>query len=170
MLARNETIFKWTLYTMASLLCVFVQGAVLQRIVLLGVLPFLYPLLAVIPATYEQPVPATVFALCTGVFCDLLLPTPIPCFYTLVFPVAGLCASLLSQSILPAGYLCSFAAAAAAFLLTDGFHCFLLWAGGQAAWGAGLSVMAREMLLTLPLVIPVTLLYRGVYRRTHLDD
>lgn len=170
MLARSATILKWLLYALAGLVWAAVQAALLRRFPVWGVIPYLYPLIAAIPATLEGPVAGTVYALSVGVFCDLLLPAPIPCFYTLVFPVAGLCASLLSQSILPAGYLCSFAAAAAAFLLTDGFHCFLLWAGGQAAWGAGLSVMAREMLLTLPLVIPVTLLYRSVYRRTHLDD
>ncbi|MBQ8389528.1 MAG: hypothetical protein IJX52_00925 [Oscillibacter sp.] len=170
MLARNETIIKWALYAAVSLLWVFAQGAVLQRLEVFGVLPFVFPLLAAIPATYESPTAGTAFALGVGVFCDLLLPAPLPCFYTLIFTAVGLCAALLSQGVLSAGFLCSTAAAAIAFLLTGLFHCFLLWVEGKAAWALGLRTAALEALVTYPLVFPVTVMYRWVYRRTHLDD
>ena len=62
MLARNEVIMKWILYAAATALCLLIQGAVLQRVVIWGVIPFLYPMLAAIPATFEAPVPATVYA------------------------------------------------------------------------------------------------------------
>lgn len=165
MLARNKTIYKWLLYGAAAALCLAVQGALLQRITLWGVIPFLYPLAAVIPATYESPVSGTIFALCVGVVCDLLLPEAVPCLYTLIFPLAGLCAALLSRSLLPAGVLCSLAAAAVSFLLTDGLRCFLLWMSGQGAWRTGGYLMLREFCVTAPLVLPVTLLFRGVARR-----
>lgn len=170
MLARNETIFKWALYAAAAALCFFVQAFVLQRFTVWGVIPFLYPALAAIPATYEGPVPGTVFALAVGVVCDLLLPEPLPCFYTLVFPLVGLCASLIAQSWLPAGFLCSLAVTALGFVLTGVFHCFLLWTREKAAWEAGAFVCCRELLVSLPLVIPATLLFSAVHRRTHLDD
>ena len=169
MLARNETILKWALYAGAALLCIFVQGALLQRLSLWGVIPFVYPLLAAIPATYEEPTPSTIFALCTGVVCDLLLTGPIPCFYTLIFPLVGLFCSLLSKSVLPAGFLCSATAAALAFCLVDLFRCMLLWMTAQAAWLAGFSLLFRELLISLPLIFPVTLLFRAVFRKTHLD-
>ena len=108
MIARNETILKWSLYAAATALCLLVQGGLLQRLVFWGVIPFLYPLLAAIPATYEGPLAGSIFALTVGMVCDLLLPGPMPCLYTLIFPLAGLCAGLLSQSWLPAGFLCSF--------------------------------------------------------------
>ncbi len=170
MLARNETIFKWALYAAATALCFLVQGALLQRVTIWGVIPFLYPLLAVIPASYEGPVPGTIFALTVGLFCDLLLPGSFPCFYTLLFPLVGLCAALLSQSLLPAGMLCSLAGTTAAFLMSGIFHGLLLWINGKAAWSAGAYVTLRELCVTAPLVIPVTLLYRAVFRKTHLDD
>lgn len=170
MLARNETIFKWLLYGAAAVLCMLFQGFVLQRITLWGVIPFLYPVLAAVPATYEGPVPGTIFALVMGVVCDLLLPGPLPCFYTLIFPPAGLCAALISQSLLPAGVLCSLAVSAVAFALTDGFHCLLLALDGKAAWGAGAWVALREFLVTAALVLPVTLLFRSIFRRTRRDD
>lgn len=170
MLARNEVIFKWTLYAAATALCFLVQGALLQRVLLLGVIPFLYPMLAAIPATFEEPAPAGVFALCLGVCCDLLLPEVIPCFYTLIFPVVGICASLLSRGLLPAGFPCSLAVSAAAFLLTDLFRCFILALGGHHPWGAGLLILLKEFLITAPLLIPVTLLYGLVARKVHTFD
>ena len=57
-----------------------------------------------------------------------------------------------------------------AFLLTDLFHCLLLWLRGQAAWAAGAWVFLRELCVSLPLLIPVVLLFSAVFRRTHLDD
>ncbi len=170
MLARNETIFKWSLYAAAAALCFLVQGCVLQAVSLWGVIPFLYPLVAAIPATYEGSLAGSIFALAVGVACDLLLPAPLPCFYTLVFPFVGLCGGLLAQSLLRAGFLCSLCAAAAAFLLTDGFHCLLLWSAGKAAWGTGASVMLREFCVTAVLTVPVTFLFRAVYRKTHIYD
>ena len=62
MLARNETIIKWALYAAVSLLGVFAQSAVLQRLDVFGVIPFLFPLLAAIPATFESSTAGTAFA------------------------------------------------------------------------------------------------------------
>lgn len=170
MIARNENIFKWLLYAAATALCLLVQSGLLQRLEFWGVIPFLYPLLAAIPATYEGPLAGTIFSLALGVVCDLLLPGPVPCLFTLIFPLAGLCAGLLSQSLLPAGILCSFAASAVSFLLTDAFRCLTLWMRGSAAWEAGALLTLREFCVAAPFVIPLTLLYRSVFRRTHLDD
>ena len=102
--------------------------------------------------------------------CDLLLPASIPCFYTLVFPVAGLCAGLISQSLLPAGFLCAAVTSVLAFFLTDAFHCFLLWAREKAAWAAGARLFLQEVCISILLIIPVVLLFSAVFRRTHLDD
>ena len=170
MLVRNEIIIKWTIYAAATAVWFLVQGTLCQRITLWGVIPFLYPMLAAIPATFEAPVPATVFALCLGVVCDILLPDAMPCLYTLIFPVIGLCASLLSQSLVPAGMLCSLVVTAVAFVLTDLFRCFVLAIGGVSPWGTGLFILVRELLVTAPLLIPVTALYRAVYRKTHVYD
>lgn len=170
MLVRNEIIIKWSFYAAATAVCLLVQGGFCQRISLWGVIPFLYPMLAAIPATFEAPTPATVFALCIGVLCDILLPDAMPCLYTLIFPVIGLCASLLAQRLIPAGMLCSLAVTAVAFLLTDLFRCVLLAIGGISPWKTGFSILLREFLVTAPLLIPMTALYRAVYKRTHIYD
>ena len=170
MLARSATIFKWTLYTLAGLVWAVVQAAFLQRVTIWGVIPFLYPLIAALPATFEGPAAGTVYALACGVFCDLLLPSSIPCFYTLILPLVGLAAGLLSQSLIPAGYLCSAAAALPAYLLTGIFHCIVLWAQGHPAWGAAMSVTLRELCVSLLWSMPMTWLFRRVYLRVHVDD
>lgn len=170
MLARSATIFKWTLYTLAGLVWAVVQAAFLQRVTIWGVIPFLYPLIAALPATFEGPAAGTVYALACGVFCDLLLPSSIPCFYTLILPLVGLTAGLLSQSLIPAGYLCSAAAALPAYLLTGIFHCIVLWAQGHPAWGAAMSVTLRELCVSLLWSLPMTWLFRRVYLRVHVDD
>ena len=170
MLARNETIFKWLLYALATLLCVVIQDFVLQRISIWGVIPFLYPLLPAVLATYEGPTAGTVYSLAVGVLCDSLLPGPIPCFYTLVFPLVELCSALISQSLLPAGILCSMVCSAFSFLVTDGFHCLLLWGEGHSAWRSGSFLMLREFCATALLVLPVTWLFLTVFRHTRFDD
>ena len=170
MLARSATIFKWTLYTLAGLVWAVVQAAFLQRVTIWGVIPFLYPLIAALPATFEGPAAGTVYALACGVFCDLLRPSPSPCFYTLILPLVGLAAGLLSQSLIPAGYLCSAAAALPAYLLTGIFHCIVLWAQGHPAWGAAMSVTLRELCVSLLWSLPMTWLFRRVYLRVHVDD
>ena len=171
MLARNETIFKWALYAGATAVFFLLQGAVLQRITLWGVIPFVFPILVAVLGMYEGPLPASVYALTVGVLCDLLLPESIPCFYTLVFPLVGLCASLISQSWLSAGSLCTLVTSALAFLFTGAFHCFLLWSQGKIAWGTAAALIGREMLVSVVLLtIPVTILYRAVHRRAHGND
>ena len=87
-----------------------------------------------------------------------------------VLPFVGLAAGLLSQSLIPAGYLCSAAAALPAYLLTGIFHCIVLWAQGHPAWGAAMSVTLRELCVSLLWSLPMTWLFRRVYLRVHVDD
>lgn len=168
---RYAVIFKWTLYLLAALLCLTVQS-IAQHIQFLGVIPFLYPLLAVIPATMDSPGFGGAFALLMGVFCDLLLPESLPCFYTLTFPVAAMIASLLSRELLPAGLLCSYAVSAIAFAINGFFHCFLFWTWGDPSpWMTGLHLTLREFLVTVPIMSPLmTLLFRLVADRTRYEE
>ena len=134
MIVRNAVLFKWSLYGLAAGLCIVLQEMLFQRLRIWGVMPFLYPLLAVIPATYEGPEFGTAFAIAVGVVCDSLLPGHIPCFYTLTMPLSAWIAGLFSRDLFPAGVLCSYVAAAGAFALHGLARCFFLWAAGRAAW------------------------------------
>ena len=76
----------------------------------------------------------------------------------------------MAQSLLPAGFLCSLVVSAISFLMTDFFHCFLLWAVGKSVWDTGLFLMLREFCVTAVWTVPVTLLFLTVFRRTRFDD
>lgn len=169
MIGRSETLIKWLLYGAATVLVLFFQGA-LQNLRILGVLPFLYPTLAAVLSMYEGAFTGTVYSLVLGVVCDLALPGPIPCLYTLIFPLAGLCAGLIARSWLPAGFLCALVVSAAAFVLTDGFHCLLLMLSGKGAAGAAWSIALRETCVTLLFMPLPWFLFRLIHRKCHLDD
>ena len=65
MVARSELILRWSVYGAAGLLVCLVQGLILQRLDLWGVMPFLYPALAAMVAVWEGAVPrGAVYALC----------------------------------------------------------------------------------------------------------
>ena len=158
------------MYALASLLCCMVQGLVLQRLLFFGAFPFLYPVLAAVLSTLEGPLPGTVYSLVLGVFCDLVLPEPIPCLYTLVFPLAGLVAALIAQSWIKRGFLCALVASAFAMVMTDLLQILILLFQNKSFWPAAPELMLKETALTLPFVIPVYLLLAAVYRRCHRYD
>ncbi|MBR3569588.1 MAG: hypothetical protein IKN96_02145 [Oscillibacter sp.] len=168
---RNSLVFKWALYLLAAFLCLIAQ-CFAQRLTLFGAIPFLYPLLAVIPATMDSVGFGGAFAILTGVFCDLLLPESLPCFYTLSFPVSALIASFISRQFLPAGLLCSYVVSVVAFAVNGFFHCFLFWTWGDPSpWMTGLYLTGREFFATVPLLSPLmTLLFRLVADRTRYEE
>ena len=96
MVARSELILRWSVYGGAGLLVCLVQGLILQRLDLWGVMPFLYPALAAMVAVWEGAVPrGAVYALCLGALCDLALPGSVPCFYTVALPLAAMLAAVV---------------------------------------------------------------------------
>ena len=120
MVARSELILRWSVYGAAGLLVCLVQGLILQRLDLWGVMPFLYPALAAMVAVWEGAVPCgAVYALCLGAACDLALPGGIPCFYTIAFPLAAMLAGLLTRGWLSSNLLSALAASALSPLLGD---------------------------------------------------
>lgn len=167
---RNETILKWSLYGGATLLIFVLQGLFLQRVSLWSVFPFLFPVLVAILASYEGPVSGAIFGLVIGVVCDLTIAAPLPCFYTLVFPLAGLAAALIAGGLISAGFLCSLVCSAAAFLMTDLFHALLLWAGGQDAWASAGLLALRETGVSLLFSPLVFFLFSAIHKKCHVDD
>lgn len=170
MLVRSETFFKWFLYGLASLLCCVVQGLMLQRMSFFGTFPFLYPVLAAVLSMLEGPLPGTVFSLVLGVLCDLALPGPIPCFYTLIFPLAGLAAALVAQSWIKGGLLCALVSSLFALVMTDLFHMVVFLLQRKDVWPGGLILLVKETAVTLPFAPLVYLLLRAVFRRCHRYD
>ena len=163
---RQYTILKWCVYGGATLALCLVQTCLLRFVRVWEVVPFLYPMLAAVVSTYEGRRGGPIFAVVLGALCDLALQEPFPPgFYTFCFALAGILAAVLAEFLLTPGLLCSLAAAAGAFLITDLGRLLVLLGNGQGAAGAILWVALREFLVTLPLLPLVFWTYRRIHRR-----
>ena len=165
---RQYIIFKWCVYSVATLLLCLVQICGLQYLRLLGVVPFLYPVLSAMVATFEGRSGGIFFAAGLGALCDVALHPPFVGFFTAVFAAAALLTALIAEYLLAPGFLCSLMAVNITFLLLDMGRMLVYAAGGQGLITV-LSVAVREFLVTLlflPLVFPV---YRWIYKRVSED-
>ena len=171
MVARSELILRWSVYGGAGLLVCLVQGLILQRLSLWGVMPFLYPALAAMVAVWEGALPCgAVYALCLGAVCDLALPGSVPCFYTIALPLAAMLAGLLSREWLSSNLLSALAASALGYLVTGLLHAGVLAVTGHGAFVTAMAVAGKEFLITLPAMPLLYLLLRFLHGRTHPYD
>ena len=168
MVARSELILRWSVYGGAGLLVCLVQGLILQRLDLWGVMPFLYPALAAMVAVWEGAVPrGAVYALCQGIACDLALPGSVPCFYTIALPLAAILAGLLTREWLSSHLLSALAASALSYLVTGLLHAGVLAVTGHGAFVTAMAVAGKEFLITLPALPLLYLLLRLIHGKTH---
>ena len=145
----RDTAVKWTAYALACLLLLFGHELTLAHLRVWGIAPFLPPLLPAVLASMEDRLEGFVFALAFGVLCDLALTAPLPCLYTIAFPLTALLAALIARSVLQPGILCSLAVSTAAFVLVD----LTLLAGGRSELSAIALRAVQELALSLPLLI-----------------
>ena len=169
MLPKSYLAFKWAVYGLATLLLFAVQSLVLNNIRVFRLTPFLYPMLPAIAAMYEGSRRGPVFALVLGVVCDLLLFTPSPGFYTVVFPLVALFSAIIAENFFAPGVLCGLFVSAGGLLLTGAFRVLAQILSG----GGHLALMAQtalgETLLTMPALLVVLPVYRVVHRRCAVD-
>ena len=171
MLGRTEIIFKWLLYAAGVLICWSLHGVALQFLNIFGVMPFIFPMLAAVIAMYEGPFSGSICALVMGILCDLTISVPIPCFYTLVFPIIGMLAGLIAKNWLPMSFWCAAFLSLLSFTLTDSFHFLLLvLKGGGHAAQAAIDLACRETGASMPFLIPVYFVFRRIYEICHVYD
>ena len=145
----RDTAVKWTAYALACLLLLFGHELTLAHLRVWGIAPFLPAVLA----SMEDRLEGFVFALAFGVLCDLALTAPLPCLYTIAFPLTALLAALIARSVLQPGILCSLAVSTAAFVLVDLITAVTLLAGGRSELSAIALRAVQELALSLPLLI-----------------
>ena len=166
---RSYFIFKWVVYSLATLLLVLLQLFVLNYISPGGITPFLPPMVVGAVASYEGSRASPVYALVFGVLCDLAMAGAPAGFYTLVFTLSALIASLLAENLFSPGFLCSFMSTAVCYLVTALGRCAVFLHRGTASPAAVLLEAGKEYLVTLPCLVLVFLLLRQVHRRTTVD-
>ena len=149
-MTRRAVVRKWILYCLCALLLVLVQNMVLVYVRIGGVHPFLLPALALIPVTLERSGPSLLYALFFGLACDLLMPTGVfVCFYCLVFFGSAFLARLLSGQVIVAGLFCSLAVSAVGLLLCGFLRILLLTYQQGISTGPALTLLGKELLLSL---------------------
>lgn len=168
---KSYLIFKWVVYSLATMLLVLLQLFVLNYIHVGGIVPFLPPMLVGAAASYEGSRASPVYALVFGLLCDLALTgAGVPAgFFTFVFTLAALFASLLAENLFSPGFLCSLMSVTVCYLVTALGRCAVYLHRGTASPAAVLLIAAKEYLVTLPCLIVVFLLFRQVHRRTTVD-
>ena len=144
----RDTAVKWTAYALACLLLLFGHELTLAHLRVWGIAPFLPPLLPAVLASMEDRLEGFVFALAFGVLCDLALTAPLPCLYTIAFPLTALLAALIARSVLQPGILCSLAVSTAAFVLVDLITAVTLLAGGRSELSAIALRAVQELALS----------------------
>lgn len=169
MLPKSYVVFKWTVYTLATLALCALQSLVLCHVRVLGLTPFLYPVLPALVSMFEGSRRGAVFALLFGLCCDLLLPAPFMGFFTIVFPAAAALAASAAERLLSRGFLCALVTSSLSLLVTAAGRMLVqILTGGQY-----LGLMARiatgEGLLTLPALLLALPLYRAIARRCAAD-
>ena len=131
MLPKSYLIAKWTVYALATLALAAVQHLVLGQISVLGVTPFLYPMLPALVASYEGLQRGSRFSLVMGFVCDLLLLAPFPGFYTITFTLIGVLAGLIGENLLSPGWLCGFTVSAMGLAIVNAARLLLYFLGGD---------------------------------------
>lgn len=166
---KNYLVFKWLIYAIATFFLCILQSMVLSSIRVLGLTPFLYPMLPAVVAMFEGPKQGGVFALIVGLLCDLLLPAPFPGFFTIAFAVGAILSGSIAGWLASRGFACALVVSALGLLVTCAFRLMVqILLGGQY-----LALMARialgETLLTLPMTLVALPLYRTIARRCAVD-
>lgn len=161
--------FKWLVYALATALLFAVQSLLLNHLHILGLVPFLYPVLPAVAAMYEGPRRGPIFSLCLGVVCDLLLPVPFSGFFTILFPAIAIAAAFTAENIFSPGPLCALIVSAFGLLLTGAFRVLVHLLSGGRHFLLFVETAALEAAVTLPFFLLVMVLYRGVHRRCGTD-
>ena len=169
MLPKSYTVFKWAVYAIATLLLCALQSVVLNHIRVLGLTPFLYPVLPALVAMFEGSRPGAVFALVFGLYCDQLVPEPFPGFFALIFPVAAIAAAWVAERLTSRGLLCALIVSSLGLLLTGALRLFVQLLSGGQYMGLMARMVVEEGLLTLPALLAAVPLYRTIYRRCGAD-
>ncbi len=148
---QRDLFYKWLFYSATALFFLIMQGLLLNRLSLWdGVHPFLPPLLALMPSTLENRDESTLFAVIFGFCTDLLMPGPIPGFYTLVFLTAAVLSGLIAGRLLMPGFLCACVCSTMGLLISGLLYLLTALSHPAISLLDALGLMGRELLLTLP--------------------
>ena len=161
----QTTALKWTFYALAAAALFFLRRLFLGSMTFFGVIPFLPPVILAVVASFELPHPSVIAGIVFGALCDLVLPAPFACLYTVAFTVSALLISTLVSNLLQQGFARALLSTVLAFFVTDLLQSLaLLPRSGMSAILPMLHLFARETALSCLLLLPVYPALRAVRR------
>ncbi len=166
-MTRRDLTIKWTFFSCAALFFIGVQQLLLNHWEVWGVHPFILPMLPVMAVILEGQKEGSFFAVGVGLFCDLLWPTVIPCFYTPAFLLCALLAGLLAGRVIMSGFLCAFVCGTLALVITDLLMILVFISKNAFALTDALLLSGKELLLSVAAAPLIFLVYRKISRRMH---
>ena len=159
----QTTALKWTFYALAAA-ALFFWYVLLGSMTFFGVIPFLPPVILAVMASFELPRSAVIAGIVFGALCDLVLPAPFACLYTIAFTLAALLISTVVSNLLQQGFARALLSTVLAFLLVDLLQAFALLPRSGSAILPMLHLFARETALSCLLLVPVYPALRAVRR------
>lgn len=166
---KSYRVFKWVMYALVTLLLCALYAMFFSNIRVLGLTPFLYPMLPAMVAMFEGPRQGAVFALALGVLCDLLVPAPFRGFFSIIFPVIAALSGGIAGRLQSRGFLCALIVSSLGLAATGAFRMLVQILSGGQYLGLMAQITLGETLLTLPALLIVLPLYRMVFRRCAAD-
>lgn len=166
-MTQRDLTIKWAFFSCAALFFIALQQLVLNHLEIWGVHPYLLPMLPAMAVILEGQKESAFFAVGLGLFCDLLSPAVIPCFYTIAFLVCSLLCGLLAGRVIMPGFLCSFVCGALAMVMTNLLQMLFFTFYGSFSFTDALLLMGKELLLSIAAAPLIFLVFRRISRRLH---
>lgn len=166
---KSYRVFKWVMYALVTLLLCALHAMFFSNVRVLGLSPFLYPMLPAMAAMFEGARQGAAFALMLGTLCDLLVPAPFRGFFSISFPVIAALSGGIASRLQSRGFLCALIVSSLGLLATGAFRMLVQVLDGGRYLGLMARIALGETLLTLPALLIVLPLYRMVFRRCAAD-
>ena len=136
----QTTALKWTFYALAAAALFFLRRLLLGSMTFFGVIPFLPPVILAVMASFELPRSSVIAGIVFGALCDLVLPAPFACLYTIAFTLAALLISTVVSNLLQQGFARALLSTALTFLLVDLLQAFALLPRGEIDLDLGTDI------------------------------
>ena len=136
----QTTALKWTFYALAAAALFFLRRLLLGSMTFFGVIPFLPPVILAVMASFELPRSAVIAGIVFGALCDLVLPAPFACLYTIAFTLAALLISTVVSNLLQQGFARALLSTVLTFLLVDLLQAFALLPRGEIDLDLGTDI------------------------------
>ena len=169
MLPKSYIVFKWVVYALATLALFAMQHLLLNHIHILDITPFCYPIIPALVASYEGLRKGSIFALATGVVCDLLIFGPFDSFFTIIFALIGILSALISENLFSPGWLCGLVVSLMGLGLTLAGRLTLFLLAGELRPLLMVPQAFVECAISLPALFVALPLYAYIHRHCAVE-